>query len=73
MSYKVCNICGERKKEKLHKIQLNERISLKERAVKMANDLFGLNLQYISKYSKKNQDDIAEAILVGYAYLKERK
>ncbi|MBR0473348.1 MAG: hypothetical protein IJI98_11725 [Methanosphaera sp.] len=71
LEFKICNKCGEKDKKKLHKDQINDRVALKERAVKMANDVFGTNLQYISKYSKKNQDDIAEAILVGYSYLKK--
>lgn len=71
LNYKVCNKCGEKDKKKLHRDQINDRALLKERAIKMANDVFGTNLQYISKYSKKNQDDIAEAILIGYSYLKK--
>ena len=39
----------------------------------MANEIFGLNLLYVSKNSKKNQDDIAEAILIGYTYLKKER
>ncbi len=73
LDFKVCKQCGEKSKIKLHKEQINDRFSLKERAIKMANEIFGLNLVFINKTSKKNQDDIAEAILVGYAYLKERK
>ena len=69
LPFKMCSVCGEKGKDKLHKTQINDRLALKERAVKMANQLFGLDLQYISKYSKKNQDDIAEAILIGYAHL----
>jgi hypothetical protein len=73
LDFKVCNKCGEKSKYSLHKTQINDRVLLKERAVKMANELFGLNLIYKNKTSKQNQDDIAEAILVGYSYLKEEK
>ena len=72
LDFKICEKCGEKSKTKLHKTQVNDRNSLKERAVKMANETFNLNLVYVNKTSKQNQDDIAEAILVGYSYLKER-
>lgn len=72
LSFKVCEVCGEKDKKKLHKDQINDRATLKERAVNMANELFALNLQYISKYSTKNDDDIAEAILIGYSFWKKR-
>lgn len=37
---------------------------LKKKAVEMANQYFGLELKWISPSSKKNDDDIAEAILI---------
>lgn len=39
---------------------------LKEKAVKMANNKFGLNLVWNGARSKKTQDDVAEAILIGW-------
>lgn len=71
LDFKICSNCGEKNKLKLHKTQVNERPVLKERAVIMANNVFDLDLVFIAKNSKQNQDDIAEAILVGYSYLKE--
>ena len=71
LDYKICEICGEKGKDKLHKTQINDRVSLKERAVKLANKIFDLNLIFVNKTSKQNQDDIAEAILIGYSYLKK--
>ena len=71
LDFKVCPSCGEKHKDKLHKTQINSRPELKERAVNMVNEMFGLNLFFNAKNSKQNQDDIAEAILIGYAYLKE--
>lgn len=71
--FKICPQCGNKEKDKLHIVQINDRASLKERAIKMANEIFGLNLLYVSKNSKKNQDDIAEAILIGYTYLKKER
>lgn len=70
LKFKQCDKCGEKKSSQLHKTQLNDRASLKERAVQMANNIFNLGLKYINKTSTKNQDDIAEAILVGYSFLK---
>ena len=45
LPFKMCSVCGEKGKDKLHKTQINDRLALKERAVKMANKLFGLELQ----------------------------
>lgn len=42
---------------------------MKEKAVHMANEQFGLNLQWISPTSSKNDDDVAEAILIGWSYV----
>lgn len=44
--------------------------AMKEKAVKMANDLFGLSLTWIGGKSKKNQDDIAEGILIAYSQIR---
>ena len=42
---------------------------LKQKAIEKANDYFGLNLRWVSPSSKKNEDDIAEAILICAAML----
>lgn len=46
---------------------------LKKKAIEMANKVFGLKLDWVAPKSKKNQDDIAEAILVAYSQIKKRK
>ena len=45
---------------------------LKEKAVYMANDVFGLNLEWHGANSKKSEDDIAEAILIAYSQIRTR-
>ena len=42
---------------------------LKEKAVNKANELFGLDLQWIGPKSKRNDDDIAESILICYSQI----
>ena len=42
---------------------------LKEKAVNMANGVFGLELQWCGPTSKKSDDDIAEAILIAYSQI----
>lgn len=42
---------------------------LKQRAVEYVNREFGLNLIWKGANSKKSEDDIAEAILIGYSQL----
>lgn len=37
---------------------------LKRKAIDMANEKFGLELKWVSPSSKRNEDDIAEAILI---------
>ena len=46
---------------------------LKEKAVKYANNKFGLNLGWFGPNSKKSEDDEAEAILIAYSYIKSKK
>lgn len=46
---------------------------LKKKAIDMANDLFGLNLRWVAYGSKKNEDDVAEAILVAWSQIQSRK
>ena len=42
---------------------------MKEKAVHIANEQFGFDLQWISPTSSKNDDDVAEAILIGWSYV----
>ena len=44
---------------------------LKEKAVHMANEKFGLDLKWVKLGSKKNDDDIAEALLIGYSQISQ--
>lgn len=69
----LCPSCGNDKKTTFSKIQMNDRYTLKERAVNEANKIFNLNLIYKNKSSKLNEDDIAEAILIGFCYIKSKK
>ena len=45
---------------------LKSKGDLKEQSVNLANELLGLNLIYKSKSSKFNEDDISDAVLIGY-------
>lgn len=47
----------------------NKRIILKERSVKMANELYNLDLVWKSATSKYNDDDISDAILLTHAMI----
>ena len=49
-----------------------KRDAMKEKAVLTANEIFGLNLKWIRPKSKKNDDDIAESILIAYSQIKQR-
>ena len=44
---------------------------LKEKAILMANDIFGLNLLWNGAKSKKTEDDEAEAILIAYSQIRK--
>ena len=46
---------------------------LKEKAIQMANNEFGLKLIWAGGKSKKSEDDIAEAILIAYSQIKHRR
>lgn len=46
---------------------------LKEKAIIMANKLFGLDLVWAGPASKKSQDDEAESILIAYSQIKPKK
>ena len=45
--------------------------ALKKAAVDKANNLFNLQLNWVKPKSKKNDDDIAEAILIAYSQIKD--
>ena len=45
---------------------------LKEKAVRMANEIFGLDLVWVKPNSTKNMDDEAEAILIGWAVIQSQ-
>ena len=45
--------------------------ALKKAAVDKANNLFNLQLSWVKPKSKKNDDDIAEAILIAYSQIKD--
>lgn len=49
-----------------------QRDVLKKKAIQMANEEFGLNLTWVAPKSKKNQDDIAEGILIGWSQIKPK-
>lgn len=46
---------------------------LKEKAIQMVNDKFGLDLIWNGPKSKKTEDDVAEAILIAYSQIKPKK
>ena len=50
-----------------------QREEMKKSSIEYANKTFGLNLIWKSKSSKKNQDDISDAICVAYSQIKPRK
>lgn len=50
-----------------------KRKELKRKSIEMANELFGLSLLWISPSSKKNMDDISDAILLAYSQIKPRR
>lgn len=50
-----------------------KRKELKRKSIEKTNELFGLNLVWVSPSSTKNMDDIADAILLCYSKLKPRK
>ena len=50
-----------------------KRKELKRKSVEKANELFGLNLVWVSPSSKFNQDDVSDAILLCYSQIRQRK
>lgn len=49
-----------------------KRAEMKRKSIEKVNELFGLNLVWKSPSSVKNQDDIADAVLVAYSQIKVR-
>ena len=45
---------------------------LKQKAIETANKTFGLTLNWVSPKSTQNEDDVAEAILIGWSEVKPR-
>ena len=50
----------------------DKRSIYKERSIKLVNDLYDLNLKWVSKASKKNDDDISDAILIAHTVIHNR-
>lgn len=50
-----------------------KRKELKKKSIEKANEIFGLNLLWVSSSSKKNEDDISDAILITYSQVKKRR
>ena len=49
-------------------LNLNVEEFLKQKSIEFVNKEFGLDLKWISKSSKFNQDDISDSILIAYSY-----
>ena len=49
-----------------------KRDELKKKSIEKANKLFGLDLLWVSPKSSKNEDDIADSILVAYSQIKKK-
>jgi Holliday junction resolvasome RuvABC endonuclease subunit len=49
-----------------------KRKELKKKSIEKANQLFGLNLNWVSPSSSKNDDDVSDAILIVYSQTKKR-
>ena len=47
-----------------------KRDELKKKSIEKANKLFGLDLLWVSPKSTKNEDDIADAVLIAYSQIK---
>ena len=50
-----------------------KRAELKHKSILKANELFGLDLQWVSPSSKRNEDDSADSILIAYSQVKKRR
>nr|DAG15849.1 MAG TPA: RuvC [Caudoviricetes sp.] len=49
------------------KAKENKREEMKRKAIEKANEMFNLDLAWYSYSSTRNEDDVAEAVLIGYA------
>ena len=49
-----------------------KRTEMKRKSIEKVNELFGLGLVWKSPSSVRNQDDIADAVLVAYSQIKVR-
>nr|DAZ25513.1 MAG TPA: RuvC [Caudoviricetes sp.] len=49
-----------------------KRDELKKKSIEKANQLFGLDLAWIAPKSSKNEDDVADAIMIAYSQVKPR-
>lgn len=49
-----------------------KRKELKKKSIEKANQLFGLELSWVSPSSSKNDDDISDAILIAYSQTRKR-
>ena len=49
-----------------------ERDMLKKHSIEKANELFGLELLWVSPNSSKNEDDVSDSILVAYSQIKQK-
>ena len=49
-----------------------KRDELKKKSIEKANKLFGLDLLWVSPKSTKNEDDIADSILVAYSQINKK-
>ena len=62
---------GNKANRYIDKLKNTTKAYEKKMSIDYVNQTFGLNLIYKSPSSKKNQDDIADAICIGYFYLCE--
>lgn len=69
----ICPACGEKRKSYLKTNRLNKRADLKQAAIKAVNQKYGLDFKYYARDTKSHisDDDIAEAILIAEAHIKE--
>lgn len=63
------NYYGNKANRYIEKLKNTTKAYEKKMSIDYVNQTFGLNLIYKSPSSKKNQDDIADAICIGYFYL----
>lgn len=72
---RICPKCGESRRSYLSSRDLKNRLDLKEIAVRLVNEKYGLKLNFYPRDTKNNvsDDDIAEAILIAQAHIYECK